>query len=138
VTVQNAQNPSSLTWQFPTNVLQADPLTAQPFTSVYLNAYQSYMISIQGTNSGQYNLLAQLRELPSNDYFSNALTWSPQTTNGLPTSISSNGYNIYATTEPGNSLSWAGRLSGTRFSPFKEALIRPRSPVTETSDSSTS
>ena len=109
VTVQNAQNPSSLTWQFPTNVLQADPLTAQPFTSVYLNAYQSYMISIQGTNSGQYNLLAQLRELPSNDYFSNALTWSPQTTNGLPTSISSNGYNIYATTEPGEQLVMGGQ-----------------------------
>lgn len=108
-TVQTAQNPGQ-SWLFQENPLMADPLTAQVLNgSLWLNSNQDYLVSIQGPVSGTYDMVAELRELPFNDYFSNAIVWQPTTSSNLPLSVVTNGYNIYATAENGEQMVMGGQ-----------------------------
>ena len=107
--VQTAQNPGQA-WLFQQTPLVADPLTAQILAgSLWLNSNQDYLISVQSTVSGNYKLVAELRQLPSNDAFSNAIPWQPATSNNLPLAVTTRGYNIYATAEQGEQMVMGGQ-----------------------------
>jgi hypothetical protein len=118
-TVQTAQNPSP--GQMP--VFQytpwlADPLTAQLLNGVlWMNSNQDYLVSMNGSVSGNYELAAELRQLPSNDDLTNAITWAVNASNNLPISLSSMGYNIYASTETGEQMVMGGKTVWYQITP---------------------
>jgi hypothetical protein len=97
--LQTAQNPSSQ-WLFQEVPIVEEPLTRQVISGVVRVAAQPYLIKLSGAPN-LYKLSLQLRETPSNDYFSNAIPVVFDSTNGQSLSSSGAAYNMYSTTESG-------------------------------------
>ena len=98
--VQIAQNPDQ-TWEFQQIPVVEDTNTEQNLSQpIWLQKNQQYLLRMNAQH-GSYEFVSQLRTLPSNDTFTNAIVQNFVLTNGQSISVSSTNYNIYASSEPG-------------------------------------